>query len=1180
MTGARAALEFRVLGRLEVRHGGEVLEVGSARRRALLAQLLLDANRFVPRDSLVARCWNGAPPEDAAATLERDVSSLRSALDLRDEAGAPPALVAGPGGRAYRLEVDPGSVDAARFERLVEQGRGALAQGAPERAADAFDQALALWRDQPLADLTDAYGFVAAAGRWFGSLRLIALEGSLQAALELGRSGELVERVRLAVREHPGRASLRELEVRALYQAGRRDDALAAYQELRELRGEPALDGGPAREALERRVGRGDRSGSARRPPRGFVGRGPALGRLRAALQVARTRRGLLVLLHGDPGSGRSTLAARFAAEAAAAGALVAAASPLRAAGPRAFRPWSQVLGVILAAAGAPEDAGARALLDRWRDAAAAGEEDGDAASPAGREQQFETVTAALREAAADRLVVLVLDDVDEADAPSLRLLEHVARRLHGSRLLLLAVYQDHADGTAGWPATLRRLRRLPGTDDLPLPVLETREAAELIEAELARAPRAVAPVEAGEVSDIARRGRGNPLLTVELARVLAGGGLPVVDGPAAVAPLVRDAVRVRAARLPEPCRELLALAAVLGVESELEVLRSGADLPDADLDEQIRTAAGARLLEPDPDRPGTLRFSHPLVREALDGGLPDDRRAELHGRAAAAIERAHRGALGDHAEQLARLWSQAGGEEATRRAHECALLAGRRARAMLAWEEAARLLELARDTGAGHLAPDARCRLLLDLGAALDLAGEQARASARLLEAAALAKRIDDAGLLARAALGLGNAHSRLTAPGGPDRSALLLDEALAMVGDGDPALRSRLLASLARVLVWSASGQQPQARARRESLSGQAVAIARELGDDRALCGALVSRFNATWEPDNAAQRRELCDELVALAERAGEVEQVLEGRRGRLVAAMELGDLAAARTDLRACIQLAEGLRLPWHLYWAAIHQATLAMAEGRFERAEAATLRALAYGNRLESRDPGYVQHGVAVQLLLRCREQGRLPGEEGPGTQEDVERSLLSFVSDFPHLPAWRAGFALLAALSGRLDEGWEIFQELAAAGFDRLGGGAPWLGSVATLAELCALLRDADRAEELRALLLPHADRDVVVTFGFGCLGSAAHFLGQLESVLGEWKEADEHFQGALDRNLRLAAPPLVARTQVEYARMLLTGGLSGQRERALELLTMAGATAERLGMLPLQRQITELARD
>jgi DNA-binding SARP family transcriptional activator len=1176
MVAGRIAWEFRVLGPLEVREGGQAVDVGAARQRALLAQLLLDANRFVPRDALIARSWNGAPPADAVETLEGDVSRLRAALDLPGEAGRPPALVAGPGGRAYRLEVDPEAVDAVRFERLIEQGRAALAQGAYERAAAAFDQALELWRGLPVADLAGEYAFATAAARWFQALHLRALEGGFQAARELGRLPQILDQVQRAVGEHPDRASLRELELRALYQAGRHADALAVYHEFRRLRGEPGLDDDRALEALQRRVLRQDQ-GPDRRPAAGsrFVGRAAVLDRLRAAVQVARSRRGLLVLLHGEVGVGKSALAAHLAGEAAAAGALVAAGSPLHASGPPAFRLWVQVLDAVVGGAEVPATSGMLELIERWCGTGARPEED-EAASPGGREQQFETVTATLRQAAAERPVVVVLDDLDRADAPSLRLLEHVTRRLHGTRLLVLAVYGDQAEAGGPWPETLQRLRRVPGTEDLPLAPLEDRELAELVASQLGRTP------EPELLSTVTERARGNPLFAVELTRLLADGRslerLRRGSSPAAVARHASDVVRERAAGLPKRCRELLALAAVLGFELDPDVLAADGHATGGDLDELLGTATAARFLEEVPDRPRARRFSHPLVQEVMAEELPRDaRHGEPYERAAKAVERAHQRALVPHAERLAHLWSQAAGSEARSKALEYALFASEQARMMLAWEEAARLLELALGLAADDLAPDRRCLLLLDLGAALGAAGDAGRVSGPLLDAASLARSIGDGRLLARAALGIGETHARRT---GPEQSAELLQEALDLLGDADPALRSRLLACLAGVLAWTPPEQRHEVRTHREALSEQAVTIARGLDDDRALCRALVSRFNAIWEPDNPEQRRDLCDELVPLAERAAEPELLLEGRRGRLVASMELGELGAARSELRACVQLAGRLQLPWDLYWAAIHQATMAMAEGRFERAEAATLRALTYGNRLESRDPGYVQNGAAVQLLLRYREQGRLAGEEGEDTLAQVERSVLSFASDLPYMPAWRAGFALLAALSGRMDEAWETFQELAAAGFERLGGGAPWMGTMATLAELCAALRDDDRAEELRVLLLPHVDRCVVVTFGFGCLGSAAHFLGQLAAVLGDWKEADDHFQRALERNLGLGAPPLVARTQVEYARMLLTSGLPGSRERALELLASAGITAERLGMLPLQRQVAELARD
>jgi DNA-binding SARP family transcriptional activator len=813
----RGEMEFRVLGPLEVACAGpggteQVVPIRAARHRAVLALLLLHANRLVARDVLIDHLWGGAAPEGAIGTLQSYISRLRATLRLGERAGV--TVVSGPGGRTYRLEVDPVRIDAARFERLIGEGREALAAGSPDRAETAFTGALALWRDRPLADLVGEYSFAEEAARRFSALRVTALAGSFRAAVALGRLADVADQVQRAAIEHPTHAGLRELEMLALHQTGRTTDALAVYHQFRQLRSEQGLDPEPGLATLERRILQQDPALDAARPIPGLAGRGAQLARLRAAASAAGDRRGRLMLLHGEAGIGKSTLAGRLADEAAAGGVGVGIGSPLGAVGTPAFRPWIQALGGLGAGR-------ARALLEDGRD----GEAEGHTSSA--RERQFDALADALTEAAAARPVLLLLDDLHDADQPSLRLLEHVARRLHGTRVLILGLARDadvrDTHSGSGWPETLHRVRRTAGVEDLALVPLDDAAVAELVGFELGRPP--------GEelLGEVTRRARGNPLFAAELTRLLAdermlaglrdtGGRLPGVP------PLVREIVRDRAGRLPPGCQELLGLAAVLGYEFEVAVLQRGlAGVPDA----SVEVAIERRFVEPVPGHAGRLCFRHPLFKEALEHQLLPDQRAALHRRAAEAIEAVHGAWSGLHAKQLAAHWRLARGPEAQQKALEYALLASRQARTALAWEEAVRVLSLAIDNLQEPLPPARRCELLIEHGTALMLAGEPGRGGRVLLQAADLARQLGDGRLLARAALADGEATAFLSTSG-PDSGVGLLEAALRALdhtadgaavdntADGAPAdvveLRARLLpASPAR---WSGAGTAKRRR------------------------------------------------------------------------------------------------------------------------------------------------------------------------------------------------------------------------------------------------------------------------------------------------------------------------------------------------------------------------------
>lgn len=214
-------LEFRILGPLEVADDGEPLQLSGQKQRALLALLLLDANRVVSTDRIVDALWGEQPPRTAATSLQNFVSQLRKLL------GADVVVTKPPG---YQLRIAPEQLDLERFTRLVEESR---AEPPDERAAK-LRRALALWRGRPLADL----GFEAFAQQEIGrleELRLAALEDRVEADLQAGRHKDLVGELEAFADEHPLRERLRSQLMLALYRSGRQAEALQIYHDTRRV---------------------------------------------------------------------------------------------------------------------------------------------------------------------------------------------------------------------------------------------------------------------------------------------------------------------------------------------------------------------------------------------------------------------------------------------------------------------------------------------------------------------------------------------------------------------------------------------------------------------------------------------------------------------------------------------------------------------------------------------------------------------------------------------------------------------------------------------------------------------------------------------------------------------------------------------------------------------------------
>ena len=316
-------MEFRVLGSIEVIEDGRRLTVASGRQLALLAFLVMHANRVVSAERIIDKLWGDEPPESGAKTVAFHVSRLRDALEPGRPRGKPNGILATePAG--YVMRVEPDGVDADRFERLTSEGRALLADD-PETARARLGEALALWRGEPYADLADEV-FAQPEIRRLEELRLRAQEDRLEADLVLGLHAGVIDELEALVAEHPLREQVRGQLMVALYRAGRQAEALRTYGEGRRvLADELGIDPGPELQQLEGWILRQDprleplaRRRAVRNPYKGlrpfgerdspdFFGREALIARLVDRLgEVARAGRLLAVV--GPSGSGKSSV--------------------------------------------------------------------------------------------------------------------------------------------------------------------------------------------------------------------------------------------------------------------------------------------------------------------------------------------------------------------------------------------------------------------------------------------------------------------------------------------------------------------------------------------------------------------------------------------------------------------------------------------------------------------------------------------------------------------------------------------------------------------------------------------------------------------------------------------------------------------------------------------------------
>ena len=789
------------------------------------------------------------------------------------------------------------------------------------------------------------------------------------------------------------------------------------------------------------------------------------------ARAAARSGQGRLVLLFGEAGIGKTTTAREAATIARREGMSVRWSACWSGGSTVAHAPWIALLSGL-------GDAG-RAAIDVLVGSDAT---DGTAATAA-RAFAYATVVSALDHATTDRPALLVLDDLHWADEGTLQLLDVVAAHLPALAVLVIGTYRDTEIPLGS------TLARFGGrADQLWLRGLDHVGVDALLASHLgnARAEQ--------HGTEVLRLTAGNPFLVVQVARLLADD--PSAKPGSVIAAGARDLLRQRLDALGEPDRALLAAAGVLGSPFRTVDLAALSDRTPGDVGDALDRVAALRIVARSAGT-GSWTFTHDLFRLAALDGRRSAEIASLHRRAASTLQDSD----AEPAVIAAHLL------DAGPSGHDAAawlVRAGERALAAMAWEEAAGHFARALGTLDPGDAPDLRADALAGLGRARLLVGDEARATEAFEQLAALARRLDSAPMLARAALCFSADLSGFEVRLFDQRQIDLLEQAASVLAGGSHlALRALVLARLSVALSLVAPD------ARRRELAETAVALARDGGEPAVLAAALAAHCDSIAGPAHVARRAIEASEIVALAEAAGDGPLELLGRRLRYVARLEQGDLAGVEEDTSAFARRAAIIGNPLYSWYVPLWRAQLALNHGDVEQTERLIAEATDIGRAAGSLNGPML--GVVLRLAVMWHRGDYAGAVDTVESLDVISPGLADYVSAI-------GSYSWAYTLADKRVQASALLDRAVALGLENQMPDAEWLSNMCNMVRAAAALDHAILRPAVE-LLEPYANLIAFEGIGAGLYGSIARIVAIGCSALRRHDDAVDHARRAITAN-------------------------------------------------------------
>lgn len=876
------------------------------------------------------------------------------------------------------------------------------------------------------------------------------------------------------------------------------------------------------------------------------VGRDVELAELRQAVADAAAGRGRAVLVVGEPGIGKTLLIEDTARYARHQGARVIVVRCPGSEGAPPYWPWSEALRACVGGAESTRTEVERLLPQISARPLIPVPATNDDSS---RFELFHRVATVFHAAALRTPLILVLDDLHWADAPTLKLFELLASTVPTVPLLLVGTYRDV--DVAGDHRIAKLAARLPGdTTRVELRGLGVDAVARLVAA-TARAEPAP-PL----VRWLHRHTGGNPLFAQEVVRLLVAEGR--LDQPPRHLVLpngVRGVIERRLHGFAPATAEVLRWAAVCGDEFDLALVERASDASKDEISRALAVARRSRLVRPLADRTGWYAFTHGLVAEALRDNMPPTDRARRHLRLGETLAGQAADGGPSPAAEISYHLVAALPEGNAVLASDYTASAAKQASQTLAWEEAVRLYDQALHALRLVAGTERRAaELLVERAAVAGRMGDGPEARQAALEAVEAARQHGTPLLLAQAALAF---SARTFADDGDATTINLIEEALDRLPPEDSPTRSVLLARLAEEV-------HHLDRARFTQLTGEALAMAGRLDDPAARWEALFQKHRAQRGSADIGERIATSRELVDLAVQVGDHERTLLSRIPRVLDLITAGTRPSFDHEIEIFARTVERARLQSFRWFVPLWKGSRATAEGKLAEAEAFARDVL----QLAVARGDYAMAQYAALLggirLQQCRVA-------------EVEPAIAVAAERHPTLPVYRCALAVIHSELGQPASAHALLEPLAVDDFAAVPLDNEWALAAQCIAETCVALDRADWGRALYPRLLPYAHHHAVSSSGALYLGAAARSLGLLAAHAGDLDAADAHFRAALTATQRFGAPLWAAQTKLDWASLLAARGQPGDQESARRLVEEVRAFADEMDVPRLRQQLVAM---